>query len=59
MALERTVNNLRKKIFEVDLKKKLIKEVLEKRTNMNELLPIMYFQVMKFGTVVPKWLSKM
>lgn len=59
MALERTVNNLRKKIFEVDLKKKLIKEVLEKRTNMNELLPIMHFQVMKFGTVVPKWLSKM
>ena len=57
--MERTVNNLRKKIFEVDLKKKLIKEGLEKGTNMNELLPIMHFQVMNFATVVPKWLSKM
>ena len=32
---------------------------MNKGKNMSELLPIAHFQVMKFCTVVPKWLSAM
>lgn len=32
---------------------------MNKGRNMSELLPIAHFQVMKFCTVVPKWLSTM
>ena len=32
---------------------------MNKGRNMSELLPIVHFQVMKFCTVVPKWLSTM
>lgn len=56
--LEKGVHILREMIVEVDLKE-LMKKLLGKETNMNDLLPTLYYFRSVFGSVVPVLLGKM